>query len=95
MKAMKAMKAREKSAIQEIALRAKGWFGPRCDLHPKEVRKLLNIIFRLAIDTMRETRRPFNLAGLLLLKPKVIKECKDAIMTVSYTHLTLPTIYSV
>ena len=78
--ARRARRAREKSATQLIAKEAKELVGPKWTLTPYEVRKLLGLIFALAIDQMRETRRSFNLAGLLLLKPKVIKECKDAIM---------------
>ena len=76
----KARRAREKASTRLIAKAAKELFGYKWTLTPGEVRKLLDLIFRVAIDQMRETRRSFNLAGMVLLKPKVIKECKDAIM---------------
>ena len=44
------------------------------------VKRLLELSFEVAIDQMRETQEPFNLAGLLLLKTtsKVVKARKDA-----------------
>ena len=76
----KARRARENTSTRLIAKAAKELFGHKWTLTPGEVRKLLDLIFRVAIDQMRETRRSFNLAGMVLLKPKVIKECKDRIM---------------
>ena len=55
--------------------------------------QLLHLIFGVAIDQMRETQEPFNLAGLLLLKTnfKVVKERKNAKINTNTGRRSVPT----
>ena len=73
-------KARERASCELIVKEAKERWGPEWTFSWYKVGQLLHLIFGVAIDQMRETRRSFNLAGMVLLKPKVIKECKDRTM---------------
>ena len=74
------MAARERASCELIAREARERLGWGRALTSLNVKQLLQLSFAVAIDQMRETRRSFNLAGMVLLKPKVIKECKDRIM---------------
>ena len=81
MKAMKAMRARKPSATELIAREVKLDDGPIWRRPTAgEVRNILKIIFRVAVDQMLKTGK-FNLAGMLLLKPKVVYACNECYMT--------------
>ena len=70
MKAMKAMKCRDKSPAQQIAAMANLKFGRRLHLKPRDVLDLMEAIFHVAVDQMNKSGS-FNLVGMLRLKPKV------------------------
>ena len=73
-------RARERASCELIVKKAKERWGPEWTFPWYKVEQLLHLIFGVAIDQMIKTQKPFNLAGLLLLKTtsKVVKARKDA-----------------